>query len=135
MCFADIICNINMRLNVDAELQHLISVSIEKLTTGHSDPTCARRGDRKSRSIDLRKALFVAHVLQEVRCAYLEDDYEIVANTVSDTRSSKCNWEAEIREINYDTVKDVNERCIEGVWPVSGLCGLVHPYNAFSEND
>nr|XP_039269371.1 uncharacterized protein LOC120344296 [Styela clava] len=66
-----------MVLNMDTELQRLICVSVEKMTR---DP--AASGSRKSRGLDLRKALLVAHVLQDMRSAYISDDYQVLANTV-----------------------------------------------------
>nr|CAB3263004.1 uncharacterized protein LOC100186419 [Phallusia mammillata] len=101
---------LKMLLDMDAELQHLISISIDKMTSGAGGPSLAGRSDRKSRGMDLRKALLVAHVLQEVRCAYLEDDYTIVTNTISEMRSNSFKRECEDLQINENTVKDIDKR-------------------------
>uniref|UniRef100_H2ZBM5 Uncharacterized protein n=1 Tax=Ciona savignyi TaxID=51511 RepID=H2ZBM5_CIOSA len=100
-----------MLLDMDAELQHLINISMDKMTSGASSDLTGR-GGRKSRAMDLRKALLVAHVLQEVRCAYLDEDYQIVANTLTDIHSEKYSKDHET-EYEYSTVKEVNERCIQ----------------------
>jgi len=104
-----------MLFNMDAELQHLITISMDKMTSG-TNSTAGGRGSRKSRGMDLRKALLVAHFLQDVRCAYIDEDYEIVANTIKCLKPNNCE-----EEINENTIsnkqyanKDVDERCSEG---------------------
>ena len=100
-----------MLLNMDAELQHLISISMEKMTSSTgSSPT--GRGSRKARGMDLRKALLVAHFLQEVRCAYFEDDHKIVANTLNSFKN-ECENETTIKE-KQEKSKDIDNRCKEG---------------------
>ena len=100
---------------MDAELQHLISISMDKMTSGTSS-TVAGRGSRKSRGMDLRKAVLVAHFLQDVRCAYIDEDYEIVANTIKCLKPNYCDDRiTEITNTNkQDLSKDVDERCSEG---------------------
>lgn len=74
----------NMVLDMDSELQRLIYISVEKMTThpGTSGRGLPGHSARKSRGLDLRKALLVAHVLQDMRTAYISDDYNMLLNTV-----------------------------------------------------
>lgn len=95
---------------MDAELQHLISISMNKMTSGASSSVTGR-SSRKSGGMDLRKALLVAHFLQEVRCAYLEEDFKIVSNTIKGVKDYNCD-EIE-KEENENSNKDFN-RCCEG---------------------
>ena len=101
--------------NMDAELQHLISISMDKMTSG-TNSTAGGRGSRKSRGMDLRKALLVAHFLQDVRCAYIDEDYEIVANTIRCLKPDNCEDKiSETTESNKQEInKEVDERCSEG---------------------
>ena len=75
-----------MMLDMDTELQHLISVSMEKMTSG-TNSSMAGRGDKNGGKMDLRKALLVAHFLQHVRDAYCEENYEIVEKTFANLES------------------------------------------------
>ena len=107
-----------MLFNMDAELQHLISISMDKMTSG-TNSTVGGRGGRKSRGMDLRKALLVAHFLQDVRCAYIDEDYEIVANTIKCLKPSIVNCEEKTHENTnsnkQDNInKEIDERCSEG---------------------
>ena len=106
-----------MLLNMDAELQHLISVSMEKMTSG-ANSSIAGRGGRKSGAMDLRKALLVAHFLQEVRCAYFEEDYEIISNTIKGVKISDCDESA--KQENQNSTKNFN-RCREGKYQFLNL--------------
>lgn len=78
-----------MLLDMDTELQHLISISVDKMTS-EADSSLADRGSQKSGVMDLRKALLVAHFMQKVRQAYFEENYEIVSNTFSNMDYIKC---------------------------------------------
>ncbi|XP_002131129.2 uncharacterized protein LOC100186419 [Ciona intestinalis] len=106
-----------MIFDMDAELQHLINISMDKMTSG-AGSSLAGHGSRKSRGMDLRKALLVAHVLQKVRCAYIDDDYQIVANTISDPTPVKYLNEDETLS-DYDTVKEFDERCKQASYYLS----------------
>ena len=109
-----------MILNMDTELQHLISISVEKMTSGASS-SMAGRESRKSGAMDLRKALLVAHFLQEVRQAYLNENYLIVANTFSnyndadyqETWSSRENHSKKVNQRNkkgdFSLLKETSE--------------------------
>lgn len=87
---------------------------MDKMTSG-TNSTVAGRGSRKSRGMDLRKALLVAHFLQDVRCAYIDEDYEIVANTIKCLKPNNCDNEiTEITNNNKQNInKDIDERCSE----------------------
>ena len=104
-----------MIFDMDAELQHLISLSMDKMTSGASSSTSGR-ANRRSRGMDLRKAVLVAHFLQDVRCAYIEENYEIVANTIKDFKAIHCekNEDAMILSENEKDDKDLDKRCNEG---------------------
>ena len=72
-----------MLLDIDTELQHLISISVDKMTS-ETDSSFTERGSQKSGGMDLRKAVLVARFIQEVRQAYFEENYAIVLNTFSE---------------------------------------------------
>lgn len=88
-------------IEMESDLQHLIRISIDKMVNVESAHT-PRRGNRKGGEIDLRKTLLVAHLIQEVRTAYLQDDCQIFENSISDTNESDCCREREENEAHHD---------------------------------
>ena len=100
-----------MILDMNTELQHLISISMEKMTSGASS-SMSGRGSRTADKMDLRKALLVAQFLQEVRQAYYDENYEIVAKSFSNNETGRDDdkYICEENEIN----KENKEKSKEG---------------------
>lgn len=73
-----------MIIDMDTELQRLIFISMEKMTsaTPGKDGKNTENRSRKCGNLHLRKALLVAHVLQDMRNAYISDDYTKLLNTI-----------------------------------------------------
>jgi len=94
-------------IDMESDLQHLIRISIDKMVNVESAHNSPRRGNRKGGEIDLRKTLLVAHLIQEVRTAYLQDDCQIFENSISDSHSHSDNNEEE------QCCRDENNQCIE----------------------
>lgn len=93
-----------MVINMDNELQRLICVSVEKMTR---EPVASRKG----KGLDLRKALLVAHVLQDMRTAYIADDYQILVNTVCpETKDENIEKTLLRKEYNKCLTEDVINR-------------------------
>merc|ERR550534_791864 len=76
-------------MDMESDLQHLIRISIDKMVNVDSAHT-PRRGNRKGGEIDLRKTLLVAHLIQEVRTAYLQDDCQMFENSISESNEDCC---------------------------------------------
>jgi len=88
-------------IEMESDLQHLIRISIDKMVNVESAHS-PRRGNRKGGEIDLRKTLLVAHLIQEVRTAYLQDDCQIFENSISDTNEDCCQEREENQAQDYN---------------------------------
>ncbi|CAK8675231.1 unnamed protein product [Clavelina lepadiformis] len=119
-----------MILNMDAELQYLISISMDKMTSCASSisTVCDRR---KPRGMELRKALLIARFLQEVRCAYFSEDYESVAITSKETHSGHPEKYSKIDENENHSKSTDDIRCEESRANLENF-GLTHSTSAVS---
>jgi len=122
-------------MDMESDLQHLIRISIDKMVNVDSTHT-TRRGNRKGGEIDLRKTLLVAHLIQEVRTAYLEDNCQIFENSLSDIHDDCCREEEldESQIIEYNKSWKRQQFTHESNFFIDdeGVASISHPSNVQS---
>ena len=97
---------------MDTELQSLISISMEKMTSG-ANSSMAGRGNKSCGKMDLRKALLVARFLQEVRQAYCEENYEIVAKTFAQLENTDY-YDKNFLCDGFGLIEEANKKYVKG---------------------
>lgn len=122
-------------MDMESDLQHLIRISIDKMVNVESAHT-NRRGNRKGGEIDLRKTLLVAHLIQEVRTAYLEDNCQIFENSLSDIHNDCCREEeldeSQILEYNKSWKRQQFTHESNFFIDDEGVASISHPSNVQS---